>query len=120
DYVRRLYRRYGVQEVISPQIFRNELWHRSGHWEFFRANMFLTTDPDLDDLSIDTSPDGWKRGYGIKPMNCPGHHIMYQSEKRSYRDLPIRFADFGRLHRNERSGALHGLDRVRSLVQDDA
>jgi threonyl-tRNA synthetase len=120
-YVRRLYARYGFTEVISPQIFRNELFNTSGHWEFFRENMFLTPDPESDRGNVvDTSPEGWRVGYGVKPMNCPGHHIMYRSEKRSYRDLPIRFADFGRLHRNERSGTLHGLDRVRSLVQDDA
>ncbi len=121
-YVRRLYARYGFTEVISPQIFRNELFNTSGHWEFFRENMFLTPDPESEQGSnvVDTGPDGWRVGYGVKPMNCPAHHIMYRSEKRSYRELPIRFADFGRLHRNERSGTLHGLDRVRSLVQDDA
>ncbi|HXN86640.1 MAG TPA: threonine--tRNA ligase [Candidatus Binataceae bacterium] len=120
-YMRRLYRRYGFTEVISPQIFRNQLFHTSGHWEFFRENMFLTPDPDSDKgNAIDTSPEGWRSGYGVKPMNCPGHHVMYRSEKRSYRELPIRFADFGRLHRNELSGTLHGLDRVRSLTQDDA
>ncbi len=120
-YVRRLYVRYGFTEVITPQIFRNELFNTSGHWEFFRDNMFLTTDPDSDQGNlVDTSPEGWRVGFGVKPMNCPGHHIMYRSEKRSYRELPIRFADFGRLHRNERSGTLHGLDRVRSLCQDDA
>lgn len=120
-YVRRMYARYGFTEVISPQIFRNELFNTSGHWEFFRENMFLTPDPESEQGNVvDTGPEGWRVGYGVKPMNCPGHHIMYRSEKRSYRDLPIRFADFGRLHRNERSGTLHGLDRVRSLTQDDA
>jgi threonyl-tRNA synthetase len=120
-YMRRLYRRYGFTEVISPQIFRNQLFHTSGHWEFFRENMFLTPDPDSDKgNAVDTSPEGWRSGYGVKPMNCPGHHVMYRAEKRSYRELPIRFADFGRLHRNELSGTLHGLDRVRSMAQDDA
>jgi len=120
-YVRRLYHRYGFTEVISPQIFRNELFNTSGHWEFFRENMFLTPDPESDKANVvDTGPEGWRTGYGVKPMNCPAHHIMYRSEKRSYRDLPIRYSDFGRLHRNERSGTLHGLDRVRSLCQDDA
>jgi threonyl-tRNA synthetase len=83
--------------------------------------MFLTTDPDSEQGNVvDTSPEGWRVGYGVKPMNCPGHTVMYRAEKRSYRDLPIRFADFGRLHRNERSGTLHGLERVRSMAQDDA
>ncbi len=119
-YVRRLYRRYGFTEVITPQMYRNELWNTSGHWDFFRENMFLTTDPDSETHTVDTSPEGWRQGYGIKPMNCPGHAVIYRSEKRSYRDLPLRFADFGRLHRNERSGTLHGLERVRSMSQDDA
>jgi threonyl-tRNA synthetase len=111
DYVRRLYRRYGFQEVITPQIFKNQLWRTSGHWEMFRENMFLTTDGENTSGELD---------YGVKPMNCPSHCVMYRSEKRSYRDLPIRFADFGRLHRAERSGTLHGLTRVRAMSQDDA
>ncbi|HZY60469.1 MAG TPA: threonine--tRNA ligase [Candidatus Binataceae bacterium] len=111
DYVRRLYRRYGFEEVITPQIFKNQLWRTSGHWEMFRENMFLTTDGENPGGELD---------YGVKPMNCPSHAVMYRSEKRSYRDLPIRFADFGRLHRAERSGTLHGLTRVRAMSQDDA
>jgi threonyl-tRNA synthetase len=111
DYVRRLYRRYGYQEVVTPQIFKNQLWRTSGHWEMFRENMFLTTDGENPGGELD---------YGVKPMNCPSHAVMYRSEKRSYRDLPIRFADFGRLHRAERSGTLHGLTRVRAMSQDDA
>ncbi len=111
DYMRRLYRRYGFEEVITPQIFKNQLWRTSGHWEMFRENMFLTTDGENPGGELD---------YGVKPMNCPSHAVMYRSEKRSYRDLPIRFADFGRLHRAERSGTLHGLTRVRAMSQDDA
>ncbi len=111
DYVRRLYRRYGFEEVITPQIFKNQLWRTSGHWEMFRENMFLTTDGENPGGELD---------YGVKPMNCPSHAVMYRCEKRSYRDLPIRFADFGRLHRAERSGTLHGLTRVRAMSQDDA
>ena len=111
EYVRRLYRRYGFEEVITPQIFKNQLWRTSGHWEMFRENMFLTTDGENPGGELD---------YGVKPMNCPSHAVMYRSEKRSYRDLPIRFADFGRLHRAERSGTLHGLTRVRAMAQDDA
>jgi threonyl-tRNA synthetase len=106
QYVRGLYDRYGYQEVITPQIFSTELWKRSGHYEAYRENMYFTT---VDD-----------REYGVKPMNCPGHALMYASRLRSYRDLPVRYADFGRLHRYERSGVTHGLTRVRSFTQDDA
>jgi len=121
DYMRRLYRRYGFEEVITPQVFRNELWHTSGHWDNFRENMFLTADREGGETGeVDASPDGWRKGYAIKPMNCPGHTFVYRAEKRSYRDLPLRIADFGRLHRAERSGTLHGLTRVRSMAQDDA
>ncbi len=120
EYVRRLYRRYGFDEVITPQIYKNELWQRSGHWDNFRENMFLTSDGESDKLELDSSPEGWRQGYAVKPMNCPGHTFIYASEKRSYRDLPLRIADFGRLHRAEPSGTLHGLTRVRTLVQDDA
>ncbi|MGH7933619.1 MAG: threonine--tRNA ligase [Candidatus Binataceae bacterium] len=120
DYIRRLYRRYGFEEVLTPQIYRNELFHTSGHWDNFRENMFLTPDPEADHASIDTSPQGWRRGYGVKPMNCPGHIFIYRAEKRSYRDLPLRIAEFSRLHRAERSGVLHGLTRVRVMSQDDA
>jgi threonyl-tRNA synthetase len=120
DYVRRLYRRYGFEEVITPQIFRNELWHKSGHWDNFRENMFLAPDPESDSPTIDTGADGWRQGYGVKPMNCPGHTFVYRAEKRSYRDLPLRIAEFSRLHRAERSGVLHGLTRVRVMSQDDA
>jgi len=120
DYVRRLYRRYGFDEVITPQIYRNEMFHTSGHWDNFRENMFLTPDPEDDAARIDTGPDGWRLGYGVKPMNCPGHTFVYRAEKRSYRDLPLRIAEFSRLHRAERSGVLHGLTRVRVMSQDDA
>ena len=110
-YIRRLYARYGFKEVITPQIFRNELWRTSGHWELFRDNMFLTTDGENAAGELD---------YALKPMNCPAHAVIYACEKRSYRDLPLRLADFGRLHRAERSGVLHGLTRVRAMTQDDA
>jgi len=106
EYVRGLYQRYGYQEVISPQIFSTDLWKRSGHYENYRDNMFFTYVED--------------REYGVKPMNCPGHAVMYASKLHSYRELPLRYADFGRLHRFERSGVLHGLTRVRSFSQDDA
>jgi threonyl-tRNA synthetase len=105
-FIRELYERYGYEEVITPQLLDIELWHRSGHYENYRDNMFFST---LDD-----------RQYAVKPMNCPSHCLVYASRKRSYRELPIRYADFGRLHRAERSGTLHGLTRVRSFSQDDA
>ena len=106
DYVRELYQRYGYQEVISPQIFSTELWKRSGHYDNYIENMFLV--------------EAEEQEFGVKPMNCPGHALMYAAELHSYRDLPLRYADFGRLHRNERSGVTHGLTRVRSFSQDDA
>ena len=105
-YVRELYQRYGYQEVITPQIFDSELWKRSGHYENYQENMYF--------IQMEA------REYGVKPMNCPGHAMIYASDLRSYRDLPMRIADFGRLHRYERSGVTHGLTRVRSFVQDDA
>jgi threonyl-tRNA synthetase len=120
DYMRRLYRRYGYDEVVTPLIFKNELFNTSGHWENFRENMFLSPDPESETHSVDTGPEGWHIGYGLKPMNCPGHHLVYRADKRSYRDLPIRLAEFSRLHRAERSGTLHGLMRVRAMSQDDS
>ncbi len=105
-YVRRLYRRYGYDEVITPQILDVDLWRRSGHYDLYRDNMYFTR--------VD------EREFGVKPMNCPGHTFIYASKKRSYRDLPLRIADFGRLHRYERSGVTSGLTRVRSFSQDDA
>lgn len=105
-FIRRLYEVYGYQEVITPQIFDVELWRRSGHYDHFSQNMYFT--------QID------KREFAIKPMNCPSHTYIYASKKRSYRDLPLRLADFGRLHRYEKSGVTAGLTRVRSFSQDDA
>jgi threonyl-tRNA synthetase len=106
DYVRGLYRRYGYDEVITPQVMDVELWKRSGHYDNYRDNMFFT---QLEE-----------REFAVKPMNCPAHCLIYAARKRSYRELPLRYADFGRLHRAERSGTLHGLTRVRSFSQDDA
>ncbi|HKA55406.1 MAG TPA: threonine--tRNA ligase [Candidatus Binatia bacterium] len=105
-YIRRLYQRYGYQEVVTPQIFDVELWHRSGHMENYKENIFFTEIEGRD--------------FGVKPMNCPGHILLYSAKKHSYRDLPLRYADFARLHRFERSGVLSGLTRVRSFAQDDA
>jgi threonyl-tRNA synthetase len=105
-YMRQLYIRYGYDEVITPQIFDVELWRRSGHYDHYRDNMYFTQVED--------------REFAVKPMNCPGHTFIYSSKKRSYRELPLRIADFGRLHRYERSGVTAGLTRVRSFSQDDA
>lgn len=106
NYIRNFYRELGFDEVITPQVVDVELFRRSGHLANYRENMFF--------CNID------EREFGLKPMNCPGHTLIYASQKRSYRDLPVRYADFGRLHRYERSGATAGLTRVRSFCQDDA
>jgi threonyl-tRNA synthetase len=106
DYIRDLLRRNGYQEVNTPQIVDRSLWERSGHWEKFQDAMFTTASED--------------REYAIKPMNCPCHVQIFNHGLRSYRELPLRMAEFGSCHRNEPSGALHGLMRVRHFVQDDA
>jgi len=105
-YLRELYFKNGYQEVISPQIYDVDLFHQSGHYENYRENMFFTKVDDRD--------------FASKPMNCPGHCLLYSSTHHSYKELPIRMADFGRIHRNEKSGAIHGITRVRSFCQDDA
>lgn len=108
DYIRELYVKYDYQEVITPQILDVDLWHKSGHYDNYKENMYFTSQKDE------------KREYAVKPMNCPTHTFIYSSQKRSYRDLPLRIADFGRLHRYEPSGVTSGLTRVRSFAQDDA
>lgn len=105
-YIRRLYDRFGYQEVLTPQVLDVDLWRRSGHYDNYRDNMYFT--------EVDERP------MAVKPMNCPSHCLLYGMSTRSYRDLPIRLADFGRLHRYERSGVTAGLTRVRSFSQDDA
>ncbi len=106
DYVRELYDRYGYGEVITPQILDVELWKTSGHYDNYVENMFFT--------------EADERQMSVKPMNCPTHCLIFATRLRSYRDLPIRYADFGRLHRYERSGVTAGMFRVRSFAQDDA
>ncbi|MBI5509230.1 MAG: threonine--tRNA ligase [Deltaproteobacteria bacterium] len=106
ELIRRYYQVLGFDEVITPMIVDMELFKRSGHYDHYRDNMFLC---DVDE-----------REFGVKPMNCPGHTLIYATQKRSYRELPIRIADFCRLHRYERSGVTAGLTRVRSFAQDDA
>ena len=105
QYMRRVYRENGYHEVRGPQILDVGLWKRTGHWDNFRDNMFFT--------------ESEKRQYALKPMNCPGHILIYNKGLRSYRDLPLRYGEFGSCHRNEPSGALHGLMRVRGFTQDD-
>ena len=105
QYMRRIYRDNGYMEVKAPQLLDRSLWERSGHWAKYRSNMFTT--------------ESENRYYALKPMNCPGHIQLFNADLRSYRDLPMRFGEFGQCHRNEPSGALHGLMRVRGFTQDD-
>ncbi|MBI3916777.1 MAG: threonine--tRNA ligase, partial [Betaproteobacteria bacterium] len=106
QYMRQLLRENGYLELRTPQVIDVSLWKRSGHWDNFRENMFAT--------------ESESRDYAVKPMNCPGHVQVFNQGIRSYRELPLRLAEFGACHRNEPSGALHGLMRVRGFVQDDA
>ncbi len=105
QYMRAVYQDNGYQEIRCPQILARSLWEKSGHWENYKDNMFMT--------------ESDKHDYAIKPMNCPGHVQVFKSDLRSYRDLPLRYGEFGSCHRNEASGALHGIMRVRGFVQDD-
>ena len=105
QYMRRVYQQENYQEVKAPQILDRSLWEKSGHWENYKDNMFTT--------------DSENRAYALKPMNCPGHIQIFNSALHSYRELPLRFGEFGQCHRNEPSGALHGLMRVRGFTQDD-
>ena len=106
QYMREKFREYGYQEVRTPTIMDRQMWEKSGHWENYRDNMFTTASESRD--------------YAVKPMNCPGHVQIYNRGLHSYRDLPLRMAEFGSCHRNEPSGSLHGLMRVRGFTQDDA
>jgi threonyl-tRNA synthetase len=118
DFVRSLYVDYGYEEVITPQIFDKKLFETSGHLENYLENMYLpTTSEHLDGSAKDGKVPEWLT---LKPMNCPSHCLIFGQRRRSYRELPWRVADFGRLHRYERAGVLHGLARVRSFCQDDA
>ena len=106
QYMRQMFRDYNYQEVRTPTIMDKTLWEKSGHWQNYRDNMFVTKSESHD--------------YAVKPMNCPGHIQIFNSSLHSYRDLPLRLAEFGSCHRNEPSGSLHGLMRVRGFTQDDA
>lgn len=103
---REMHKKYGFNEVMTPMIMNQQLWKQSGHWDHYKENMYFTEKENV--------------GYAVKPMNCPGHILIYKSSTVSYRDLPIRLFEFGRVHRYERSGVLHGLMRVRSFIQDDS
>ena len=105
QYMRKVYQDCGYQEVKAPQILDRSLWEKTGHWENYRENMFST--------------ESENRNYALKPMNCPGHVQIFNSNMRSYRELPLRYGEFGQCHRNEPSGALHGIMRVRGFTQDD-
>jgi threonyl-tRNA synthetase len=105
QYMRAVYRDNGYQEVKGPQLLDRTLWEKTGHWDKYRENMFTT--------------ESEKRDYALKPMNCPGHVLIYKQGIKSYRDLPLRFGEFGQCHRNEPTGGLHGLMRVRGFTQDD-
>jgi threonyl-tRNA synthetase len=106
QYMREVFRVNGYQEIRTPQVLDKGLWERSGHWENFRENMFTTNSEQRD--------------FAVKPMNCPGHVQVFNQGLKSYRELPLRLAEFGSCHRNEPSGALHGIMRVRAFTQDDA
>ncbi|MGA0610953.1 threonine--tRNA ligase [Caldimonas sp. KR1-144] len=105
QYMRAVYRDNGYQEVKGPQILDKSLWEKTGHWDKYRENMFTT--------------ESEKRDYALKPMNCPGHILIYKQGIKSYRDLPLRYGEFGQCHRNEPTGGLHGIMRVRGFTQDD-
>jgi threonyl-tRNA synthetase len=105
QYMRRVYRDNGYQEVKGPQIVDRGLWEKTGHWDKYRDNMFTT--------------ESEKREYALKPMNCPGHILIFKQGIKSYRDLPLRYGEFGQCHRNEPTGGLHGIMRVRAFTQDD-
>ena len=105
-YIRELYHEHNYEEVITPQVFDVQLFHTSGHYKNYKDNMYFTKQDERENA--------------LKPMNCPSHCLLFGSEKHSYRELPLRMADFGRLHRYEKSGSLHGLSRVRTFCQDDA
>lgn len=118
SFVQAQYAHFGFEEVITPTIYKKSLWEKSGHWENYAEDMFSVAGRGASGQKGGAQL-GEDEEYGLKPMNCPGHCLIFASKQRSYRDLPIRFADFSPLHRNEISGALSGLTRVRRFHQDD-
>ncbi|KAK0673375.1 hypothetical protein QBC41DRAFT_241875 [Cercophora samala] len=122
SFLRNQYVRYGFEEVITPLIYKKDLWAKSGHLENYAQDMYTVTGARHASSEAETETEAEAeadREYGLKPMNCPGHCLLFSSQKRSYRDLPIRYADFSPLHRNENTGSLTGLTRVRRFHQDD-
>ncbi|XXH02492.1 hypothetical protein Hte_008868 [Hypoxylon texense] len=118
EFLRKQYVRYGFDEVITPTIYKKALWRKSGHLENYSDDMYTVTSTSPSRSDSSTAGDE-EDEYGLKPMNCPGHCLIFASQRRGYRNLPIRYADFSPLHRNEVSGALSGLTRVRRFHQDD-
>jgi threonyl-tRNA synthetase len=118
NFLRTQYANFGFDEVITPTIYKKSLWEKSGHWENYADDMYAVTGRGASG-EREGRQIGEDEEYGLKPMNCPGHCLIFASKKRSYRDLPIRYADFSPLHRNEVHGALSGLTRVRRFHQDD-
>ena len=118
NFLRAQYEHFGFAEVITPTIYKKSLWEKSGHWENYAEDMYSVTGRGASG-ETEERQIGQDEEYGLKPMNCPGHCLLFASKQRSYRDLPIRYADFSPLHRNEISGALSGLTRVRRFHQDD-
>ncbi|RKY87607.1 threonine--tRNA ligase [candidate division KSB1 bacterium] len=106
NFLRKVYREWGYKEILTPVLMNEQLWRQSGHWDKFKEEMYFTKIENIN--------------YALKPMNCPGSILIYKNRLRSYRDLPIRYPEFGHDHRNEKSGVLHGLFRVRAFIQDDA
>jgi threonyl-tRNA synthetase len=119
SFLRAQYPQFGFQEVITPIIYKKSLWEKSGHWENYAEDMFSVQGRGTT-AHIPEAEGGEDGEFGLKPMNCPGHCLLFRDEIKSYRDLPVRLADFSALHRNEISGALTGLTRVRRFHQDDA
>ena len=119
EFLRAQYPLFGFHEVVTPNIYKKSLWEVSGHWSSYGQDMFSVQGRGPTETTGEATT-GWEGEFGLKPMNCPGHCLLFASKVRSHRDLPLRFADFSSLHRNEASGALSGLTRVRRFHQDDA
>lgn len=121
-FLRAQYPAFGILEVLTPTIYKRSIWQRSGHWANYKSDMFTVTggrEQTLQEQGTEQDENNEDDEYGLKPMNCPGHCLLFQSQKRSYKELPVRYADFSPLHRNEISGSLSGLTRLRRFHQDD-
>ncbi|EER26877.1 hypothetical protein D8B26_005571 [Coccidioides posadasii str. Silveira] len=118
SFLRAQYKQYGFEEVITPTMYKKSLWEKSGHWHIYKDDMYEVRGRGATGQTVDVEI-GEDEQYGLKPMNCPGHCVLFASKTRSYRSLPVRFAEFSPLHRNEISGSLSGLTRVRRFHQDD-